>query len=91
MQEIQDLKRAQASTDQLLGILLAKTKATELAVAALIASHPDPDLALAIWDRVHLDLSDETFDASTFPGYQDQMANSLAMWSRGFRGAAAKE
>lgn len=74
-------------TDTLIALLLGKTKAMELALASVIASHPDPAKALAIWDRVHWDLADEAFDARTFAGYQEQMARSLEMWTRGFRAA----
>lgn len=77
----------QQQTDHLQAVMLAKIKAMELAVAALIASQPRPDFALAIWDRTHLDFADEAFDATTFPGYRDQMARSLEMWTRGFQAA----
>ena len=88
MDETEALRAGQAQTDQLLAVLLAKVQATELALAAVIASHPDPNQALAIWDRTHLDWADQAFDAGTFPGYREQMAASLDSWSRGFRAAA---
>jgi len=83
-----DIRKNFEQTDALLSITLAKVKAMELAVAALIASHPEPGRALSIWHRTHLDLSDEAFDAKVFPAYQPQMAQSLAMWSQGFEAAA---
>ncbi len=83
-----DIRKNFQQTDALLSVLLAKLKATELALATLIASHPRPDHALAVWDRVRLELSDEAFDAQVFPEYQPQMAKSLAMWSHGFQEAA---
>lgn len=87
-EQMAQYRAEQARADKLMAVILAKVKATELAVASLIASHPNPSLALAIWDRTHLDLSDESFDAGAIPGYQGQMALSLASWSRGFRLAA---
>lgn len=84
-------KREQAAVDKFMTVLLAKVKATELAVATLIESHPNPRLALALWDMVHLDMSDESLEKGSMPGYQDQMRESLASWSRGFRSAAERE
>lgn len=86
----EEIRKNFDQTDALLSITLAKVKALELAVAALIACHPDPDRALGIWERVRLDLSDEAFDAKVFPAYQPQMARSLAMWSQGFERAAGR-
>ena len=83
-----DLQKNFDQTDALIAILLAKVKASELALATVIASHPAPQEAMAIWNQAHLELADEGFDARVFPSYQPQLAKSLAMWSAGFRKAA---
>jgi len=87
-EQMRRYREEQAMVDKLMATLLAKVKATELAVATLIESHPNPKLALALWNLAYLEMSDESLEKGTMAGYQDQMKASLAMWSRGFRSAA---
>jgi hypothetical protein len=72
-----DIRKNFEQTDTLLAILLAKVKATELALATVIASRSDPSAALAIWEQISLNWADEAFEAVTLPAYREQMPKAL--------------
>ncbi|TPG08301.1 hypothetical protein EAH88_11755 [Rhodanobacter glycinis] len=72
--------------DVMNAIAAARMDAIEHVLEVLIQTHPAPDLARGVWERIHLLTVDRAFEGpQTFPEYPAVLADRMARWSRAFR------
>ena len=72
----------------LLSRTTARLDAIELALQAVIGSHPRPDLAKLSWDRSIHRLVEKGLQNPQPPSYQDRLKAELSDWSTLFHAAA---
>lgn len=69
--------------------LLARADAMNWTVTTLIASHPNPGLALRHWEQMNPDAAEEGLQSSpALPGYRELYAAELGRWAQMLHHAA---